>query len=152
MIGFQLYRWDFNKIYKEELVFSGPQWSQSELINKLKELPPAYRIYSNGPDVIYFLTGMLVYSTPDEILSNKNVPNPYLPVELKDMSVNFNKGKFVLVWFDTITFRNYLLPKQVLVSELMLTLFYKGSDGTIYTSTRNLRELKGEETKDTQKQ
>ena len=141
IIGFQLYRWNFNKVTHEELVYSGPQWVQSEIIKKVNKLPGSYKIYSNGPDVIYYLTGKLAYAVPESIISDKNVPNYKLISELKNMSLNFNNDRFVLVWLDNIGWRKYLVTKKSLVSALMLDLIYQTRDGSIHTSKNNLREL-----------
>jgi len=154
IIGCQLYRWDFGKIYKEELVYSGPQWTHSEIINKVNKLPSSYRIYTNGPDVIYFMTGKLTYATPEEIISVKNVPNPKKLSEIREMALNFNEGKSVLVWLDNITWRHDLVSKQSLLSSLMVTLFYMAPDGSIsiYTNKDNLKDLIGEEAGDVRNQ
>jgi len=135
----QLSRWDFEKIRNEELVFSSPQWTASAIIKKVETLPADNRIYSNGHDIIYYMTGKLAYSVPEEMFSNKNVKNWQLAAEINDMALQFARGKSVLVWFDDLTWRSYLISKQSLLSSLELTLFFQAPDGSIYTTKKILR-------------
>ncbi len=45
------------KIYYEGQLYTSSQWVNSEIIEKIKELPPDAVIHTNAPDAVYILTG-----------------------------------------------------------------------------------------------
>ncbi|MFA4904502.1 MAG: hypothetical protein WC600_17345 [Desulfobaccales bacterium] len=143
LILVQIFRFDVNRIYGRELVFSGSQWKKSDIINKVKMLPEHILIYSNGYDAIYFLTGKIAFSTPEELIDDKNEINVNKDSQLESIANQFDSKGAILVWFNNIDWRGYLVSKDDLISKLNLVKLYQGGDGAIYTTKNYLNEFNG---------
>jgi hypothetical protein len=137
----QIFRFDVNRIYGRDLVFSGYQWKKSDIINKVKALPEHILIYSNGYDAIYFLTGKIAFSTPEELIDDKNEINVNKDSQLESIANQFDHKEAILVWFNNIDWRGYLVSKDDLISKLKLVKLYQGGDGAIYTTKNYLNEF-----------
>ncbi len=127
---------EISDIYSQGRGFSGKAWRNSEIIGKIKSLPEEIKIYSNGSDIIYFLTGKLTRSFPAKgsgsllHLSDEPARSTYDP----EMGALKNKLKIeggILVYFNRVS-RTYLAAEEDLKKYLSLQLLEKFSDGAIY--------------------
>jgi hypothetical protein len=112
--------------------FASKKWKQSELINIIKHLPEKTQIYTNGDDVLKFLTGRNSLSIPAKIVAHNKLKNENYLNELNTMYENLYGNDGVLIWFDNITWRTYLPTVDELKNSLHLKLLVRAEDGSIY--------------------
>ena len=79
--------------------FTSQAWHDSDGIAWIQSRPPALRIYSNAPEVVYFLTGRYVNSVPDKISAPTAKINSSYAAEFKAMAQHVRRGA-VVVMFD----------------------------------------------------
>ena len=112
--------------------FASKKWKQSELVNITKNLPERTQIYTNGDDVLKFLTGRNSLSIPAKIIAHSQLKRENYHNELKAMYDNLYENDGVLIWFDNITWRSYLPTVDELKNTLNLKLLVRAEDGSIY--------------------
>lgn len=113
--------------------YTGKTWQNSETINYLKsnsDMLEECKIYSNGVDAIYFLTGTLVENVPENSIHNG--PNDVTQLN------GIWPGSYptCLVWLNRFEYRVYLFtPDELLkISESNERIYLE--DGTIYFFTK----------------
>ena len=119
--------------HSEGRAYTSRQWRQSELIERIRALPLATTVYSNGADAIYALTGRHAAYIPRQVDPTSARPNEDYAYELAEMRTRLENQGAVLVYFDAMTGRWYLPPESELREQLPLTVLATGDDGTIYT-------------------
>lgn len=119
---------DASASHRHGLGYASTSWLQSETIREVKTIPARVQIYSNGPDVIYILTGRPALWIPAKSDLSGSANEAY-PAQLLEMKRALQRGKAVLVFFDQIW---YLPGKDELERELPLTIVRKTGDGAIY--------------------
>jgi hypothetical protein len=101
----------------------GPGWSESATVQYLGDHPDECAVYSNGPDVIYYLAG----------IDAKWVPNSWNEkIELSSLAGKWPPAdKACLAWFRDIDRSGLFSPDELLsITRLENTITLK--DGTIY--------------------
>jgi hypothetical protein len=119
--------------HRQGLGYASPGWIESDLVEKVRLLPPETPVYSNAPEVIYFFSG--IYASPLPLKWNPNSlrPNPLLDSELSDMGAKLRGEKSVLVIFDALKGRAYYPTEAEISEETPLRLIAATQDGMIYT-------------------
>lgn len=119
-------------IQKFGLQYSSRQWRDSETIAYVKSLPDTSQLFTNGPDVLSFLTDKRSASIPNKISSVTRVPNSLYAQQVSDMCESVeNSGAFV-VYFNEINWRWYLPTQAELASACKLPILKRLSDGIVY--------------------
>lgn len=112
--------------------YASKVWKESEIIQKVRDLPFGIRIYSNGAEAIYILTGKPAYRIPSKVNTRTNMRNNEYLSQLALMGKQLHNHSAVLVYFNTITWRWYLPSERELKEALPLRLLGSGTDGSIY--------------------
>ena len=123
------YAW---KIHGHGIGYTARRWQASDGIAYARSVPRDVNIYSNGRDVIRFLTGRRVLTIPSKISPSTMRENR----DFRDMTVSMCAeviaGTAVLVYFDDFTWRGYLPTKQEIEAICPLPIVANATDGTIY--------------------
>ena len=112
--------------------YASKAWRQSELLDQIKGMPPNTVIFSNGADAIYWLTGRTAYGLPAKKDINTQSVYENYPAGLASVGDRLKKDDGILVYFDLITWRDYLPSEDELTQALPLKLIKKTGAGAIY--------------------
>ena len=112
--------------------YSSRQWRSSAAILLVKSLGRGVTIYSNGPDVIQFLTGKEAVMIPPHTVSLTMAPNEHYGEQLQIMFKKCGEGEAIIVYLNKITWRWYLPTQNELELEHGITVLSRVDDGTIY--------------------
>lgn len=123
--------WVINS-YRDGQGYASKAWKQSEVIQKVRILSPEVRIYTNGPDAIYILTGKHAFMIPNKVNPNTRLINRNYLSQLASIREQIKKQITVLVYFNTIDWRWYLPSEDELKERLSLGIIESRSDGAIY--------------------
>ena len=107
-------------------------WRNSESIAFVRSLSNRIRIYSNGPDVIGFLTEKQAIWIPQEVCPSTLMPNDDFAGEMQAMYNDCTQNGAMLVYFKNIRWRWYLPTQEELQSACKLPVSRRLADGTIY--------------------
>jgi len=116
-------------------IFTGAVWKSSETIEYLSHHPELEsecgKIYTNGADAMYFFTGLTTIQKKrtdqsGNAITDISLLNGIWPPE----------SKACLVWFDNITWRDYLFSPEEILSIVNLEDAIQFQDGTIYVISR----------------
>ncbi len=111
--------------------YTSRQWQNSESIAFIKLLPNNVKIYSNGADVLNFLTEKLSFSVPSKTSSLTMEVNSLYNEQLDIMCKNIIENGALLVYFDQIR-RWYLPTKEEVASACRLPILVSFADGTVF--------------------
>ena len=120
-------------IYKNGKGYNTKEWKNSETIAFLKQIPNDRKIYSNGYDIVSFMTEKKVKTIPREVNPNTSLPNQDFAKELEGMCINIGKGD-LFVYFFKINWRWYFPTLDEIEKNCKLTVIQHFSDGIIYGS------------------
>jgi hypothetical protein len=118
--------------YDHGVGYASRQWSQSELLKYVKALDRGAPIFTNGPDIIYLLTGHSAQMLPRKVDPGTTLPNNHYDDQLAAMKSQLQEKKGVVVYFYKITWRWYLPPESELREELDLHFLIRTEDGAVY--------------------
>ncbi len=107
-------------------------WRESEAVAWVRSLPADVRVYSNGADAIYILTGRPAERIPVRVRPMSGFVNANLPRQLAMMEEQLQSGRAVLIYFHTITHRWYLPSETELRAALSLRLVQHTADAAVY--------------------
>jgi len=123
--------WIANR-YSNGQEYASREWKQSKLIQRVKMLPPGIPIYTNGPELIYILTGRDVFKIPWKVNPiTIEFNNQYLPKIIEMGKTLRNKGG-VLIYSDKIGYKWFSASERDLKKLLPLRLLRRETDGSIY--------------------
>ena len=115
--------------------YASPQWMNSELIRKINQLPEGVPIYSNGMDIVYWMTRRPVRPIPDKLDWHDkpdSAPVKLNPQILEQMLTDVTQKKAILAYFNTIYWRDYYPKVEQLQEHIPLERFESVSDGDLY--------------------
>jgi hypothetical protein len=112
--------------------YTSRQWQKSETIAFVKSLPENFHLYTNGPDVIGFLTGRESLQLPEKSSSVTKETNIRYEVETQAMCNDMAESGALLIYFGKITWRGYLPSEDEVISACQLNVIKHFSDGTVY--------------------
>ncbi|MGH7848146.1 MAG: hypothetical protein ACREQW_23630 [Candidatus Binatia bacterium] len=112
--------------------YASKVWRQSELIEEIRGLPAHLRLYTNGPEVIYFLLGKRARLIPAKANRYSQLPNERYLSQLSAMANDLESKKGVLVYFKTIGWRSYVPTEDELTKNLPLVPLATLPEGSIY--------------------
>ena len=124
---------------REGLWYSGREWKTSAIIESIKKLPAGMAIYTNGPDVVYLLTGKPASAIPAKAnVFRVHVPDPErrllsnYPEEIEKMKNDLQRNQGVIIYLDKIFWRWYYPTADELSQKVPVRVVEKAQGGTIY--------------------
>jgi hypothetical protein len=124
-------------VRREGVGYNARVWAQSALLNRLREVDPAARLFSNAPDLIYTLLGRSSGVIPSKVHPDTRAPNPEFEVQLTKMQETLRVNKGLLIIFDRVNWRWYLPTAKELESRIPLIAIARTDDGVIYQPREN---------------
>jgi hypothetical protein len=118
-------------IHKNGSGYTSRYWNQSEIIAYLADFPDVRTIYSNGPDVIDFLTGKKAVMIPAKVSAGTRKVNEDYEEKLNQMISECREGKALIVYFKGITWRWYLPSIEEVESTGNVPVLSRMQDGVI---------------------
>jgi hypothetical protein len=119
-------------IHEQGKGFTSLSWENSPTIAWVRSLDQDVHIYSNGADVIRFLTGKQATMIPRFANPQSRKPNPDFDMELSALCGQVENGAAIVVYFNLIDWRWFLPAQQVYESECGTAVSGKLADGVIY--------------------
>ncbi len=118
-------------IQKNGLGYTSIQWQEFETITFVESLAKDVKIYSNGPDVLGFLTENQSLSVPKKKSPTTLRVNTNYTAEIGAMCKDIMEDRAILVYFNTIK-RSYLSTHQEVESACKLSVIQRFADGIVY--------------------
>jgi hypothetical protein len=118
-------------VRNEGLGYAAKTWQQSPIIERVKALPRAIAIYTNGPDAIYIFTGRVVKPLPAKVSDSTGLTNNNYVSEMTIMGQRVQAKEAVLVYLSALP-RSEFPTERELREALPLRLIERVSDGSIY--------------------
>ncbi len=119
--------------------FTGKEWSRSETISWLNQLPDSIIIYSNENVPIGFLTRHSSYSLPEKTNSLTGLPSSTFKEETLTMKNDLLQGRAVFVKTTTKAYSELFQPKNVITIDLVKCKTLE--DSFIFTAPDHFQEL-----------
>jgi hypothetical protein len=113
------------------LGYTSIQWAKSPTITFVKSQSYDVKIYSNGPDVIAFLTDNQSLSLPKQKFPTSLAANPGYIEEINAMCKDILENGALLIYFNTIG-RGYLPTYHEIEPTCKLSILQHFSDGNVY--------------------
>jgi hypothetical protein len=110
--------------------YTSTKWRSSPSIHWVRAFAGGQKIFSNGPDVIHFLTGKTAVSIPTRTLRT-GAPSEDYEDELRSMCDACRDGQAVIVYFGELDIWPYPTQQQ-LTSKCELPVLGELDDGTVY--------------------
>ncbi len=114
------------------IAFNSVKWNISATISKLEGLQPEGSVYSNGSDIISYKTGIRSTSIPLLYSPTSLLPNEEYNQQLELMCEEVSQGDALLVYFDSIQWRDYYPVEEELLQSCPLPVLVEAKDGIIY--------------------
>ena len=112
--------------------YTAAQWHRSETIAFIKSITSDVKIYSNGADVIGFLTEKQSLTLPYKTDPTTLKANSQYNEEMKGMCRDTSDNKALVVYFNLISWRWYFPNQTELESTCNLPILQRFADGTVY--------------------
>ena len=123
------------EIHSIGIGYTSLNWQQSEIIDYLAKNSDTRKIYSNGPDVIHFLTGKQTAMLPKEASPNTLILNEDFEQEMAQMLQECREGRAYIAYLDKITWRWYLPTAGEVESIQNIRILKRKQDGVIYRAS-----------------
>lgn len=111
--------------------YASPYWRQLKILALVRALPLPTRIFSNGDDAIYLLTGRLAERLPERMSLFTMEKNDDYEADLLRLRRQLTESNGVIVCFSIGRHPN-LVSSAELEARLTLRTLYAAADGTIY--------------------
>ena len=118
--------------YDVGLGYARLDWKGSRLIQWVNHMDARIPVFTNGPDVLYLLTGRPAYMVPGKVRPGTELSNEHYWSEIEDMKRRIKEEKGVLVYLKKITWRRYLPTEEELQERLPLRLILRDEEGSVY--------------------
>jgi hypothetical protein len=116
--------------------YTSRAWKESEIMQKVRALPPGIAIWSNASDALEFLTGRLSYRIPSKVVAGSNRPVEDFGFQMRKFEQDLRTKNGVVVYVSAVDWR-WNLPSEVeLVARLGLKAVDKSPDGRIYVAVK----------------
>lgn len=119
--------------YSAGLGFNSLEWSQSNLLPQLDQLPSQVAIYSNAPEAVYIHTGRPANKIPRKNRTVDDLLNENFDTEWALMTSQIEAGVGVIIYFD-VPYRRIPQFEEEFETGLPLDVFVQSEQGTIYVS------------------
>lgn len=123
-------------IHKNGTGYTSLYWKNLSIMKNIAPLSVDKVIYSNGNDIIHFLTEQKTVMIPAKISAGTMQLHKDYQIKIGKMIQECNEGKAIIVYFNAIGWRWYLPSVEEIDSSGVLPVLIKNEDGVIY-GTRN---------------
>lgn len=123
-------------IRESGLGYTSVKWQQSESITFVRSVPDDVKIYSNGSDVIEFLTGRNALSLPVKTNPITSSENKDFKDEMEEMCRVIRENTALLVYLGNIVWRHYLPTEGDIEETCNLPVIRVFDDGIVYGERR----------------
>jgi len=124
--------WLFD-VHRSGQGYATTAWQRSEILARVRDLPPDTRIFSNGDDAIYLLTGRLAERIPEQTSPATAEVNDLYEAELDYLRRRVAESPLVIVYFSRM-WRSNLVSIATLQQHMSLQTLYADPDGIIYAA------------------
>lgn len=112
--------------------FTGRVWVNSESVGYVKSLPKNIKIYSNGADVLRFLTDKNVLFVPQKYSPTSLVNNNKYHREFEEMRDAVLHYNAQIIYLNRIAWRDYLISSEEISKIIPIKVITKLHDGIVY--------------------
>ena len=119
-------------LHKKGYGYTSQNWKKSHTISYFENTSEHREIYSNGSDVIRFLTGKKAFMVPQKFSPTTRKKNRNYEDEINQALVRCKKGEVVIVYFYKIGWRDYLPSVWEIEAKEALPVLRQFDDGIIY--------------------
>lgn len=120
------------RAHDEGLGYARAVWRESDILRKLRTLPPGTPVYTNGADAVSLVTGRPAAGLPAKIDVRTRRPNPRYSDELAALGERLQGGA-VVAYLHRITWRAWLYPsEEELRRRFGLRPLLQGADGIVW--------------------
>ncbi len=112
--------------------YTSQTWKHSEILFYLSEVRDGSEIYSNGADIIRFLTGRQAVMIPQKIFPRTRRSNENYEEQVSQMVRECREGRALFVYLNNVTWRWYLPSIKEVESIAKLPVLRRMQDGVIY--------------------
>lgn len=112
--------------------YTSRDWQESETLSYLATIPNDIKVYSNGHDVVRFLTEKAAVRIPVKTDPGTRRPNADYEDQLCEVVRESREGEAIIVYLDGITWRWYLPSVEELETKGAMPVLRRLEDGVIY--------------------
>ena len=122
------------ELYAQGQGYNSKMWAASNLISFLRgyTITKNTIIYTNGPELVYFLTQQKVQLLPRKPILSAEFPNPTFNQEIIDLQEDLITQKGLLVIFTDFVSQPFLAEMGDLQFSAPISLLYSDNNGLIY--------------------
>ncbi len=119
-------------LHKNGSGYTSQTWKHSETLAYLSEVRDLSVIYSNGPDIIRFLTGKEAVMIPKKIFPHTRRLNENYEEQVSQVAQECREGRALVVYLNEVTWRWYLPAIKEVESIENLPVLRRMQDGVVY--------------------
>lgn len=119
------------------VLYGGVAWRESATLEVVREIPDHVALYSNGVDAIRLLAGRGALWLPRRVSPGTQQPANDLPARLAELREALRRGEAVIVWFEAIRWRPYLVAPDAFEQVLPVRRIQRLADGSIWIYDRS---------------
>lgn len=134
--GWHSETWSRERAEQGGILYGSVAWQRSATIEVVRELPKHVQIYTNGVDAVRLLAGRPTRVIPRLLDAGTREPVPDLERRIGELRENLRTNVVVIVWFNQITWRNYLPTPAQLQQWLPISRARRLRDGSIWVYAR----------------
>jgi len=120
------------RTHRDGTGYTARAWRESAILAFLSRTPETATIYSNGADVILFLTDKGARWIPARASATSLEPNDAYPRQVERMVRECESGRALIVLFDRLSWREYYPSKKDLAAMLIGCRRVAFADGVIF--------------------
>lgn len=128
-------RWLVHTANEGQPFFGPDAWPErSEVIARVMELPEGVRLYSNGADALYLLTGRRASDLPRKANPASRERNERYALEMREVVEQMREHRAVIVWLGRLDWRWYFPSRRDLLLHHPVRPAVRASDGVIFVA------------------
>jgi len=114
------------------LEYGSVAWQRSELLDRVRRMPPASAVYSNGANVVRFFTGRMALPIPPKASARTGLVNQAYEAGVHEMIEECRSGRALIAYFDGIAWPGIIPSAREIESLARLPVLERVADGVIY--------------------
>ncbi|MBN2006657.1 MAG: hypothetical protein JXA21_25110 [Anaerolineae bacterium] len=119
-------------IHRNGRGYTSWHWQNSEMVSYLAGVRDVKAIYSNAPDILWFLTGKESVIIPWKASPYTYLPNQDYEDQLRQMFEDCREGRALIVYIHDVPGRWFLPSTDALESQGNLPVMQRFEDGAVY--------------------
>jgi len=118
--------------HREGEGFTSRNWKESETVQFVKALPSHVTVWSNAADACYLFTHREALRLPAKYDPTRARVNTEFAKQMTALRNKLNDGQTVVIYFDKVTWRDYLPNRSDLEGSDKLPVLRRFADGVVY--------------------